>query len=221
MSTVVVMLGAPGAGKGTQAKIISDRLGLPHVSSGDIFREHLKNQTELGKLADGYMNRGELVPDDVTIAMIQERLNRPDCSPGAVLDGFPRTPVQAAALATMLAEAGGKCVDVVPYIKVGEDELVRRLTGRWTCQENGHIFHEVFSPPKQAGVCDHDGSALYQREDDKAETVTRRIRVYLEQTAPLVAYYRNAGVLVEIDGNQAIEEVTAALLAALPPVEAP
>jgi adenylate kinase len=211
------MLGAPGAGKGTQAKIISDRLGLPHISSGDIFRENLKNQTELGRLADGYMSRGELVPDDVTIAMIRERLSRPDCARGAVLDGFPRTPAQAEALAEMLAALGGKRVDVVPYIKVEEAELVRRLTGRWTCRANGHIFHEEFNPPKSPGACDIDGSPLYQREDDRAETVTHRIRVYLEQTAPLIAYYLKAGVLVEIDGGQPIGAVTDALLAALPP----
>lgn len=216
MTTYVVMLGAPGAGKGTQAKIISETLGLPHVSSGDIFREHLKNQTELGKLADSFMSKGELVPDDVTIAMIHERLSRPDCSNGAVLDGFPRTPAQAAALADMLGGLGGK-VDVVPFIKVEEQELVRRLTGRWTCRANGHIFHETFNPPRQAGVCDHDGSELYQRSDDQAETVINRIRIYVEQTAPLVAYYRQAGVLVEIDGARPIEDVTADLLAALPP----
>ncbi|TAK12223.1 MAG: adenylate kinase [Anaerolineae bacterium] len=211
------MLGAPGAGKGTQAKLISERLGLPHVSSGDIFREHLKNKTELGKLADSFMSKGELVPDDVTIAMIRERLGRSDCSTGAVLDGFPRTPAQASALAEMLGGLGGK-VDVVPFIKVEEQELVRRLTGRWTCRANGHIFHETFNPPRQAGVCDHDGSELYQRSDDEAETVVNRIRVYVEQTAPLVAFYRESGVLVEINGAQSIDQVTADLLAVLPPV---
>lgn len=216
MPTYVVMLGAPGAGKGTQATILSERLGLPHISSGDIFRENIKNLTELGSLATGYMNKGELVPDDVTIAMIHERLGRTDCAKGAVLDGFPRTPAQAAALAEMLSGLGGK-VDVVPYIKVDEAELVRRLTGRWTCRAEGHIFHAVFYPPRQAGVCDQDGSELYQRDDDTAETVTKRIRVYLEQTAPLVAHYREAGVLVEIDGTQPIETVTAALLAVVPP----
>lgn len=215
MPTYVVMLGAPGAGKGTQATILAEKLGLPHVSSGDIFRENIKNQTELGTLATGYMNRGELVPDDVTIAMIAERLRRPDCKSGAVLDGFPRTPAQAAALAEMLAGLGGK-VDAVPYIKVEEQELVRRLTGRWTCRAEGHIFHAVFNPPRQAGVCDLDGSELYQRDDDRAETVTHRIRVYLEQTAPLIAHYRAAGVLTEIDGNRSIEAVTTSLLAALP-----
>src|SRR5512139_3003232 len=132
MPAYIVLLGPPGAGKGTQAQAISEKLGLPHISSGDIFRENLKGQTELGKLASGYMNRGELVPDDVTIAMIRERLSRPDCAPGALLDGFPRTPTQAAALDEMLAEFSGR-VNWVPYINVAENELVQRLTGRWTC----------------------------------------------------------------------------------------
>ena len=143
---------------------------MPHISSGDIFRENLKNQTELGQEADGYMKRGELVPDDITIAMIRERLSRPDCQPGALLDGFPRTPAQADALAAMLAGFSGK-VDAVPYISVAEEVLVERLTGRWTCRARRHIFHEKFNPPKVAGRCDLDGSELYQRDDDKAETV--------------------------------------------------
>lgn len=215
MPTYIVLLGPPGAGKGTQAQIISEKLGLPHISSGDIFRENLKNQTELGQKADGYMKRGELVPDDITIAMIRERLSRPDCQPGALLDGFPRTPAQADALAAMLADFSGK-VDAVPYISVAEAVLVERLTGRWTCRAQGHIFHEKFNPPKVDGRCDFDGSALYQREDDKAETVKRRIRVYLDQTAPLIEYYRQRGVLLEVDGTQSIEQVSVNLLAGLP-----
>jgi adenylate kinase len=190
-------------------------LGLPHISSGDIFRENLKNQTELGILAKGFIDRGELVPDDVTIAMIRDRLSRPDCRVGALLDGFPRTPAQAEALAGILAGFGGG-VDAVPYINVSEAVLVERLTGRWTCRESGHVFHEKFNPPKAAGRCDKDGSELYQREDDKAETVSRRIRVYFEQTMPLIEYYHQKGVLLEIDGTQSIEQVSADLLAALP-----
>ena len=211
----IVMLGAPGAGKGTQAALISQETGLPHVSSGDIFRENLKNQTELGVEAESYMSKGELVPDGLTIAMIRERLSRPDCGSGAVLDGFPRTPAQAQALDEMLAEFQGK-VDVVPYIKVDESVLIERLTGRWTCRAKGHIFHEKFNPPRQPGLCDIDGSELYQREDDRAETVAHRIRVYLEQTAPLIEYYRQQGLLDEIDGDQPIEQVTQDLLAVLP-----
>jgi len=214
MPTYIVLLGPPGAGKGTQAEAITTKLGLPHISSGDIFRENLKKQTELGKLAAGFMNRGELVPDDVTIKMIQERLSRPDCAGGALLDGFPRTPAQADALAAMLAVFKGQ-VNAVPYINVPEEVLIERLTGRWTCRAEGHIFHEKYNPPKVPGRCDHDGSELYQREDDKVETVTRRIRVYLEQTQPLIDYYRQRNLLIEVDGKQPIEKVTVELLAAL------
>ena len=211
MADFVVMLGPPGAGKGTQARIVSERLGLAHISSGDIFRENIKSPTELGKLAKGYMGRGELVPDDVTIAMIRERLERPDCEKGALLDGFPRTPAQARALEEMLKEFDGE-INAVPYIHVPEAALIERLAGRWTCRAHGHIFHERYNPPKEAGRCDIDGSELYQREDDQAETVKRRIRVYMEQTAPLIEYYRQKDVLVEIDGAQAIEQVTASLM---------
>jgi adenylate kinase len=214
MPTFIVLLGPPGAGKGTQAQVISTELGLPHISSGDIFRENLKNQTELGKLAKGYMDRGELVPDDLTISMIRERLSRPDAAAGALLDGFPRTPAQAEALSTTLSGFDGK-VNAVPYINVPDAVLIERLTGRWTCRAEGHIFHEKFSPPKQAGVCDIDGSELYQRDDDKAETVMRRIRVYLDQTMPLIQYYQQRGVLLEVDGTQSIEKVSADLLAGL------
>jgi adenylate kinase len=214
MPTYVVLLGPPGAGKGTQAQIISEKLGLPHISSGDIFRENLKKETELGKQAASFMNRGELVPDDLTIAMIRDRLSRADCKLGALLDGFPRTPAQAEALDVMLVDFEGK-VDAVPYINVSEMVLVERLTGRWTCRATGHIYHEKFNPPKQPGVCDIDGSELYQREDDKAETVIRRIRVYLEQTSPLIQYYRGAKILIEVDGTKPIEQVSASLLAAL------
>jgi adenylate kinase len=214
MPTYIVLLGPPGAGKGTQAQIISEKLGLPHISSGDIFRENLKKQTELGKLAKGYMDRGELVPDDVTIAMIRDRLSRTDAQTGALLDGFPRTPAQADALSQMLESFNG-IVNAVPYIKVDEDVLIERLTGRWTCRAEGHIFHEKYNPPKTPGVCDFDGSELYQREDDKAETVKRRIRVYMEQTSPLIEYYRDRGRLLEVDGTKPIGEVTGDLLAAL------
>jgi len=214
MTTFIVLLGPPGVGKGTQAKIFSEKTGLAHISSGDLFRENLKNQTELGKLAQTYMTRGELVPDDVTIAMIRDRLNRPDCKTGAILDGFPRTPAQADALEVMLGEFNGH-VNVVPFITASEDVLVERLSGRWTCRESGHIFNEKFNPPIEAGKCDVDGSELYQRDDDKAETVKRRIQVYLEQTSPLISYYRDHGKLMEIDGMQSIEQVTQSMLIAL------
>jgi len=214
MPTYIVLLGPPGVGKGTQAKIIAETMSLPHVSSGDLFRENIKNETELGKLAQAFINKGELVPDDVTIGMIRDRLSRQDCKGGALLDGFPRTTVQAEALENLLAEFGGK-VDYVPYIAASEATLVERLGGRWTCKAQGHVFHAVHNPPKKAGVCDFDGSELYQREDDKAETVTRRIQVYFAQTAPLIAYYRERGRLSEIDGAQSIEKVSADLMAVL------
>ena len=214
MAKYIVLLGPPGAGKGTQAQIISEKYGLAHISSGDIFRENLKAQTELGKLAQGYMNRGELVPDDVTIAMIKERLSRPDCVAGALLDGFPRTPAQAEALSSMLAETHAK-INSVLYISVPSEVLVERLSGRWTCKAQGHVYHEKFNPPVDAGKCDLDGSELYQREDDQPATVERRIRVYMEQTAPLIAFYHSAGVLVEVDGTQPIEAVTKKMLEAI------
>ena len=215
MRKYIVLLGPPGAGKGTQAKLISEKMMLPHISSGDIFRENIKNQTELGKLASGFINKGELVPDDLTIALIKDRLSRSDCERGALLDGFPRTPAQAEALDEMLKSMDGKVV-VVPYITVPESELVERLAGRWTCRAAGHVFHEKFNPPQVSGRCDQDGSELYQREDDKAETVIRRIRVYLEQTSPLIAYYQGKQLLREVDGKQSIEGVSASMLAILP-----
>jgi adenylate kinase len=212
MTTFIVLLGPPGVGKGTQAKVIAERSGLPHVSSGDLFRENIKNNTELGQLAQSYINRGELVPDNITISMIHERLSQQDCANGALLDGFPRTPAQAEALENLLALFSGR-VNCVPYITASEETLVSRLSGRWTCRAHGHIFHEKFNPPKQAGICDFDGSDLYQRDDDRTDTVKRRIQVYLEQTAPLIEYYRQRDVLFEVDGAQPIEQVTAALLA--------
>jgi len=214
MVTFIVLLGPPGVGKGTQAEILAEMTKLAHVSSGDLFRENIKNQTELGKLAKSFMDKGELVPDGVTISMIRDRISRPDCEAGAILDGFPRTPTQADALEKMLAEFGGE-VNAVPYITAAETVLVERTGGRWTCRDHGHIYHEKFSPPQKAGVCDFDGSELYQRDDDKVETVTKRIRVYLEQTMPLVEYYRKCGKLLEIDGAQPVEQVTKVLLSAL------
>lgn len=214
MPTFIVLLGPPGAGKGTQAEIVSEKLGLVHVSSGDIFRENLKQQTELGKMAQGYMNRGELVPDDVTIAMIHERLSRADCAKGALLDGFPRTPAQADALTKMLATFHSQ-VNAVPYISVPAEVLIERLSGRWTCRAEGHVYHEKHNPPKKTGKCDVDGSELYQRDDDKPATVENRIRVYMSQTSPLIEYYRQKSLLSEIDGMQPIENVTADLMAAI------
>ena len=214
MATYIVLLGPPGVGKGTQAKILSERTGLAHISSGDLFRENLKNQTELGKLAQTFMSKGDLVPDDVTIAMIKDRLGRADCEAGAILDGFPRTPAQAEALEAMLADFNGH-VNAVPVISAPRDVLVERLSDRWTCRESGHIFNMKSNPPKMTGRCDFDGSELYQRDDDRAETVSKRIDIYLEQTSPLIKYYRDHGKLLEIDGLQSIEQVTQTLMTAL------
>jgi len=211
--TYIVMLGPPGAGKGTQAKIMAEQLGLIHISSGDLFRENLNNQTELGKLANTYMSKGELVPDDVTIAMVKERLSRPDCSKGAVLDGFPRTPTQAEALKIIMNELGGE-VNLVPYVSVPAEVLVERLGGRWMSY-SGRVYHALYNPPRVRWFDDIDGTALYQREDDKAETVRRRIEVYIQQTSPLIEHYRDLGLLVEIDGTQDIDKVTRDILDAV------
>jgi adenylate kinase len=203
-------MGGPGAGKGTQAKKLQNELGLPQVSTGDLFRENLKNKTELGQLAKQYMDQGELVPDEVTVGMVRERLSRPDTANGAIFDGFPRTIAQAEALEGLLAENSER-VNVVPYIHVDRDLLLQRLSGRWTCPICGRVYHVLFNPPEQPGVCDVDGGELYQRDDDTEETQRRRIEVYFEQTAPLLDYYRDKGLLVQIDGEQSIEEVYQAL----------
>lgn len=214
MPSYIVLLGPPGVGKGTQAEILAGKTRLIHVSSGDLFRENMKHHTKLGEEARSYIDRGELVPDALTIAMVTDRLSHPDCAAGAILDGFPRTPVQADALEKMLAGFSGD-VTVVPFVSAAPDVLVERLSGRWTCRSQGHVYHQKFSPPRVAGKCDVDGSQLFQRDDDKAETVAKRIQVYLEQTAPLVEYYRARHKLVEVDGARPVEQVTASLLAAI------
>ena len=210
----IVLLGPPGVGKGTQAALLEKALGIPHVASGDLFREAIKQGTELGRLAKSYMDRGELVPDEVTIAMVRQRLAEPDCQRGAILDGFPRTIEQAEALEAALAEEG-KAINVVLYIKASEETLLARLAGRWTCRRCGAVYHSLFDPPKEAGKCDRCGGELYQRPDDTPETQRRRIQVYLAQTAPLIDYYRRKGLLVEIDGEGSIEEVQAELMRAI------
>jgi len=215
VAAYIVLLGPPGAGKGTQAKRLCERLGLTHVASGDLFREHLKNETELGRLARGYIDRGGLVPDGVTIAMIRERLSRPDAAAGALLDGFPRTRPQAEALDVMLTDLGGK-IDAVVVVRASVPVLIRRLMGRLMCRAGGHIYHMDYNPPRTPGVCDNDGTELYQRSDDDESTVTHRIQVYLAETAPLIAHYRRRGVVTEVNGDQPIESVTEDVLASLP-----
>ena len=211
--TYVVLLGVPGAGKGTQAKMLEQATGLPQISTGDIFRYNLKNQTELGKLAKGYMDQGELVPDDVTIRMVEERLARPDCAKGAIMDGFPRNLAQAAAFDAMVAPYGG--ISLAPFINVEDDETIKRITGRRSCRSCGAIFHLVYNPPKVDGVCDKDGGELFQRDDDKEETVRNRLYVYYKETSPLLGYFFAKGLLRRVDGAQSIEDVQAALLAYL------
>jgi adenylate kinase len=207
----VVLLGGPGAGKGTQAERLAVALEIPHVSTGDLFRENLKNETELGQLARQYMESGGLVPDEVTVGMVRERLSRPDCAQGAILDGFPRTIPQAEALDQLLADLGRE-LSVVPYIKVDPALLLARLAGRWTCRRCGAMYHQLFGPPQVEGVCDRCGGELYQRADDTPETQKHRIDVYFEQTAPLIEFYDKRGLLVEVDGTPGIDEVQAALL---------
>ncbi|MGD2077452.1 MAG: adenylate kinase [Chloroflexota bacterium] len=210
----VVLMGGPGAGKGTQARRLAEELGLPQVATGDLFRQHIKNNTKLGKLAQRYIDSGELVPDEVTVGMVRERLARPDCDEGALLDGFPRTISQARSLDELLAMQGEK-ISVVPFIRVSPEVLLQRLAGRWTCTQCGHVFHMLFNPPKVEGICDYDGSPLYQREDDTEETQKRRIEVYFENTAPLIDYYRQRGLLVEVNGEQSIEGVQRELAATI------
>jgi adenylate kinase len=213
----LIFIGPPGAGKGTQAAMLEKEFGLKQVSSGDLFRENLKNQTELGLLAKSFMDRGELVPDEVTIAMVQDRMQRPDCARGAILDGFPRTLQQASALDAMLTSQGSK-IDLAPVLTVNDDDLIARLTGRRVCRNCGATYHVMFNRPQVEGVCDACGGELYQRSDDSLETVRNRLYVYYKQTSPLIGYYYAHGLTRFIDGSQAIEVVKQALLDAIQPV---
>ena len=210
----VILMGPPASGKGTQADRLQEGLALPHVASGDLFRYNLKNQTELGLEAKGYMDRGELVPDGLTIAMVLDRLARPDCANGALLDGFPRTLAQAEALDQALADQGHK-INLVLDVQVPRDELISRVTGRRLCRACGASYHVKFAPPAVEGVCDKCGGELYQRDDDTEATAGKRLEVYEAQTKPLIEYYNSKGLLVGIDGNQSIDDVTAALKTAI------
>ncbi|HHY20982.1 MAG TPA: adenylate kinase [Bacilli bacterium] len=202
----LILMGLPGAGKGTQAERIVETYNIPHISTGDMFRTAMKNGTELGKKAKEYMDAGELVPDEVTIGIVQERLSEPDCEGGFLLDGFPRTVAQAEALDSMLASMNRK-VDYVINVDVPEEILMDRLTGRRVSPTSGRTYHVIFNPPKVEGVCDVDGSQLIQRDDDKPETVKKRLEVNVKQAQPLIDFYSKKEILRNINGQQEIDKV--------------
>jgi adenylate kinase len=209
------MVGAPGAGKGTQAALLAQRLGLAHAASGDLFREHISRQTPLGRKVKAYLDRGALVPDDVTVQMIADRLAEPDAAAGVVLDGFPRTTAQARALDAMLTKRDG-LVNAALFVDVERDELVRRLSGRWVCSVSpDHVYHTIGRPPRVPGKCDVDGAPLVQRDDDKPETIKARLAAQLPPMYEVVDYYKEKGVLSTVDGGEPIETVTDCLLRAI------
>lgn len=210
----IVFLGAPGAGKGTQAATVAGKLNLAHIATGDMFREAQKQETELAKQARSYMEKGELVPDEITIQMVLERIAAPDCEKGVIFDGFPRTLKQAEALDEALGKQG-KMIDSVVYIKVSEAELLERLGGRWICRQCQTPYHAVNSPPRTPGKCDRCGGELYQRPDDTPETVKERLRVYFAETAPLIDHYNRVDKLLEVGGEGSVEDVRERILASL------
>ena len=210
----ITMLGAPGAGKGTQADILSQKMSLSHIASGDLFRKALEEKTEIGLLAKSYMDKGELVPDEITIRMILERINQPDCASGCLLDGFPRTLDQAEVLDKALKEQG-KSIDKAIYIEVPNEELVKRLSGRWLCRNCQTPYHTISSPPKTPGKCDKCGGELYQRSDDKEETVKERLSVFLAQTVPILEYYKKQNKLIKVNGDLGIQEVAREIISVL------
>ena len=203
----IILMGLPGAGKGTQASEIVKKFPIPHISTGDMFRKAIKDETDLGKEAKSYMDRGELVPDEVTVGIVKERISEDDAKKGFLLDGFPRTIDQAEALNSIMAELD-RNIDAVINIEVPEVELMNRLTGRRICENCGTTYHLVFNPPKVDGICDIDGGKLYQREDDNPETVSNRLSVNVKQSKPILEYYDEKGVLKNIDGAKDIDEVT-------------
>lgn len=202
----IIIMGLPGAGKGTQAAKIIKKYSIPHISTGDMFRLAMKNDTDLGRQAKAFMDQGELVPDEVTVGIVRERLSQSDAKGGFLLDGFPRTVEQAEALNNIMEELGSQ-IDQTIYVEVPEEELMNRLTGRRICETCGSTYHLVFNPPKTEGICDLDGGKLYQREDDNPETVQNRLEVNTKQTAPLLDFYKDLGVLATVDGSKDIEEV--------------
>jgi adenylate kinase len=212
--TVLVLLGAPGAGKGTQAALLSEKLGIPHVATGDLFRAAVRDGSPIGLEARRFMERGQLVPDDITIRMLQDRLSKPDAADGAILDGFPRTSAQAAALDNALAERGDR-VDQAVHIEVPDDELIRRMSDRWVCQAAGHVYNEWTNPPRVPGRCDIDGSSLIQREDDKPDTIRARLDLQLSSLREVIDHYARTGILRSVDGLQSIDDVARDLHAAV------
>ena len=212
----IVLVGPPGAGKGTQAQFIASQQAIPRISTGDIFRYNVSNNTELGRQAREYMERGDLVPDEVTIAMVRDRLGEEDAADGFLLDGFPRNVPQAETLKKQLMDWDQR-LTVVLELVVDEDEVVRRLSGRRTCRRCERVWHIMFDPPTRDGICDACGGELFQRDDDREETVRHRLEVYKKQTAPLVSYYADEGILIGIDATGPVEEVTERALAALRP----
>ncbi len=211
----IVLVGPPGAGKGTQAAFLAKNLSIPHISTGDLFRANISQQTELGKLAKSYMDAGNLVPDEVTIGMAKDRMEQPDAEGGFLLDGFPRNVSQAEALDEML-EGERMKLDAVLDLEVPEEEVVKRIAGRRICRkDSSHVFHVTYSPPKSAGVCDVCGGELYQRDDDSEETVRKRLEVYHTQTEPIIDYYKAQGLVVTISALGKVEEVTARAMGAL------
>ncbi len=210
----IIFLGAPGAGKGTQASIVAQKLELVHIASGDLFRQAIEQGTELGMQAKSYMEKGKLVPDEITIRMVLERISAPDCESGVILDGFPRNLEQARALDKALTEQD-KAIDRVVYIKVSEEELLKRLSGRWICRNCQAPYHTISSPPEIKGKCDKCGGELYQRSDDTPETIKKRLGVYFAETIPLIDYYAGAGKVAEVDGAGSIGEVSKRVLAAI------
>ncbi len=206
----IIMLGAPGAGKGTQAKLIADKYGIPHISTGDIFRANIKNGTELGMKAKSFMDKGELVPDGLTVSMLLDRVGQPDCKDGYVLDGFPRTIPQAEELDRALSERDER-IDFAVDVDVPDENIVNRMSGRRACLKCGATYHLEHIPPKNEGLCDSCGSGLVLRDDDKAETVLKRLQVYHDQTQPLIEFYTRKGILKTVDGTQDMKDVFAAI----------
>jgi len=210
----LILLGAPGAGKGTQAAVLTEKLNVPHISTGDIFRENIKKGTELGRKAKEYMDKGALVPDEITVGIVKDRISRPDCSKGFILDGFPRTIYQAEYLDKVLKDLGVD-IDHVLDIHVADEEIIERLSGRRVCKACGATYHVKYNPPAKEGTCDQCGSQLIQRDDDKKETVAERLKTYHRQTEPLIEFYKQKGKLVTVEGQDSINETTRLVFEAL------